>query len=73
MATTLDIPTEALVVESVGADFEMTPIILADMNDDEVLVEIKYSGICHTVSKSLAARGARPANNRSHSALLTEF
>lgn len=73
MATTLDIPTEALVVESVGADFKMTPIILADMNDDEVLVEIKFSGICHTVSKSLPAHGARPTNKCNHFASLTKF
>lgn len=73
MATALDILTEALVVDSVGADFKLTPIILSDMNDDEVLVEIKFSGICHTVRKSLAARAARPANKRNHAALLTKF
>lgn len=46
------IKTEALVVEKAGADFVMAPIILGEMGPDEVLVEMKYSGICHTVSNS---------------------
>ncbi|KAF2804133.1 NAD(P)-binding protein [Mytilinidion resinicola] len=43
-----DIETVALVVREVKADFELTPIILDEVRPDEVLVEMKYSGICHT-------------------------
>ncbi|KAF2499009.1 AreB protein [Lophium mytilinum] len=35
-------------VKDVKADFELTPIILDEVRPDEVLVEMKYSGICHT-------------------------
>ncbi|KAI0475835.1 GroES-like protein [Xylariaceae sp. FL0804] len=43
-----DMETEALVVHRAGGDFEMTPIILDEVRPDEVLVEMKYSGICHS-------------------------
>ncbi|KAK4167035.1 chaperonin 10-like protein [Cladorrhinum sp. PSN259] len=42
------IETEALVVHSPGADFLMTPILINELRPDEVLVEIKYAGLCHT-------------------------
>jgi Zn-dependent alcohol dehydrogenase len=45
----LPLETEALVVHAPGGEFEMTPIILEDLRPDEVLVEMKYSGVCHTV------------------------
>lgn len=53
MATPTDIHTEALVVSKPGGDFEMHPIILDEVRSDEVLVEMKYSGICHTVRNIL--------------------
>ncbi|KAH6637167.1 chaperonin 10-like protein [Chaetomium tenue] len=40
--------TEALVVDTAGGGFVMTPITIHDLRPDEVLVEMKYSGICHT-------------------------
>ncbi|KAK5273678.1 hypothetical protein LTR99_007751 [Exophiala xenobiotica] len=40
--------TEALVVDSPKADFVMKPIVLNDMREDELLVEMTYTGICHT-------------------------
>ncbi|KIW44007.1 uncharacterized protein PV06_05051 [Exophiala oligosperma] len=40
--------TEALVVDRPKADFVMTPILLNDMRDDELLIKMKYTGICHT-------------------------
>lgn len=49
MAATTNIHTEGLVVDKPGADFVMRPVILDEVRDDEVLVEMKYSGICHTV------------------------
>lgn len=49
MASPKDIHTEALVVSKPGGDFVMQPIILDEVRSDEVLVEMKYSGICHTV------------------------
>lgn len=45
-----NIETEALVVAKPGDDFKLTPIILDEVKGNEVLVEMKYSGICHTVS-----------------------
>ncbi|KAL2177361.1 chaperonin 10-like protein [Thermothelomyces heterothallicus CBS 202.75] len=44
----LPLETEALVVHAPGGDFAMTPIVIQDLRPDELLVEIKYSGICHT-------------------------
>lgn len=44
------IPTEALVVETAGAPFKLTQIILDEVRENEVLVEMMYSGVCHTVS-----------------------
>ncbi|CAK7208149.1 hypothetical protein SCUCBS95973_000002 [Sporothrix curviconia] len=58
MTVQLGVATEGLVVQAAGADFTMKPIVLADMNDDEVLVEMKYSGICHT--DILLQRGLLP-------------
>ena len=43
-----DIETVALVVTEPKADFKLTPIILDEVRDNEVLIEMKYSGICHT-------------------------
>lgn len=50
MTATTNIETEAFVVDSPNAPFKLTPIILDEMREDEFLVEMKYSGICHTVS-----------------------
>jgi Zn-dependent alcohol dehydrogenase len=47
--TPKELATEAFVVHEAGADFKLTPIILDEVRDDEILVEMKYSGICHTV------------------------
>ena len=41
--------TDALVVSKAGGEFEMTRIVVQDLRPDEVLVEMKYSGVCHTV------------------------
>lgn len=46
----LPLETEGLVVESSNDGFKLMPVTLDDMRSDEVLVEMKYSGICHTVS-----------------------
>ncbi|KAK1633924.1 AreB protein [Colletotrichum phormii] len=43
-----NIETEAYVVDQVNADFELVPIILDEIRPNEVLVEMKYSGVCHT-------------------------
>jgi hypothetical protein len=47
--TTTNIETEAFVVDAPNAPFKLTPIILDEMREDEYLIEMKYSGICHTV------------------------
>lgn len=41
-----NIETVALVVTEPKADFQLQPIILDEIREDEVLVEMKYSGIC---------------------------
>ena len=43
------VQTRALVVREPKADFTMTTITLDEVRADEILVEMKYSGICHTV------------------------
>lgn len=47
-----NIETEALVVDGPKGDFKMVPIILDEVRGNEVLVEMKYSGICHSVSRA---------------------
>ncbi|EAW24598.1 NAD(P)-dependent alcohol dehydrogenase [Aspergillus fischeri NRRL 181] len=41
-------PTEALVVSAVGNEPQFGPVILDTIRDDELLVEIHATGICHT-------------------------
>ncbi|KAM4055746.1 zinc-binding dehydrogenase [Hirsutella rhossiliensis] len=48
MALPTNLATEALVVHKPGDRFEMKNIILDQVRSDEVLVEMKYSGICQT-------------------------
>ncbi|OHE97203.1 AreB protein [Colletotrichum orchidophilum] len=43
-----NIETQAYVVDKVNADFQLVPIILDEIRPNEVLVEMKYSGVCHT-------------------------
>ena len=47
--TEKDIPTKALVVEKPGAPFILKDVILDEVRVDELLIEIKYAGLCHTV------------------------
>ncbi|EED16210.1 alcohol dehydrogenase, putative [Talaromyces stipitatus ATCC 10500] len=42
------IETRALVVEKPQGPFVLHDVIFDEVRDDEVLVEIKYSGLCHT-------------------------
>ena len=44
--------TEGLVVEESRRGFRFMPVMIDDMRPDDVLVEMQYSGICHTVSMS---------------------
>ncbi|EEP77961.1 conserved hypothetical protein [Uncinocarpus reesii 1704] len=48
MADSQRITTKAYVVESQGAPFTLRDVILDALQPDEVLVELKYTGICHT-------------------------
>ena len=52
-----DIETVALVVTEPKADFKLQPIILDEIRDDEVLVEMKYSGICTATRYPWCAKG----------------
>jgi hypothetical protein len=44
-----DIKTRALVVAQPKADFVMQTVFYDEVREDEYLIEMKYSGICHTV------------------------
>lgn len=44
------ITTKALVVDKPGAPFVLEDVVLDKLRDNELLVDIKYSGLCHTVS-----------------------
>ena len=55
MALTFPLQTEALVVQKPGSDFALTNITLDELRSDEVLVQMKYSGICHTVQRHAPA------------------
>ena len=48
-----DIETVALVVKEAKAEFELQPVILDEVREDEVLVEMKYSGICKDHQQAL--------------------
>lgn len=43
------IPTKAFVVEAPCAPFVLQDVVLDEVRDNEVLVEMKYTGLCHTV------------------------
>lgn len=43
-----DVETVALVVKEPKAEFDLVPVILDEVRSDEVLIEMKYSGICKT-------------------------
>jgi Zn-dependent alcohol dehydrogenase len=45
-----DIQTQAYVVDHKGAPFVLQDVILDKVLPTEVLVEMKYTGLCHTVS-----------------------
>ncbi|KAK0666604.1 chaperonin 10-like protein [Cercophora samala] len=42
------IPTTALLVPSPGSPFTLSPVLIQNLRPNELLVEIKYSGLCHT-------------------------
>jgi Zn-dependent alcohol dehydrogenase len=48
-ASTKNIETIAYVCHGPKEDFKLENIVLDDIQDNEVLVDMKYSGICHTV------------------------
>lgn len=48
MSELKNIPTKAYVVDSKDAPFVLRDVILDGTQENELLVEIKYTGICHT-------------------------
>ncbi|OAA52998.1 Alcohol dehydrogenase superfamily, zinc-type [Cordyceps fumosorosea ARSEF 2679] len=40
--------THAYVVDKLGAPFVLRDVVLDEVRDDEVLIEMKYTGLCHT-------------------------
>ncbi|KAJ5138487.1 Polyketide synthase enoylreductase [Penicillium bovifimosum] len=58
------IPTTAFVVEKPGAPFVLQDVILDEVRANEVLVEMKYTGLCHTdivVQQGIIPVGDYPA------------
>lgn len=51
-----EVQTDALVVHQVKDDFKLTKITMGPIRPDEVLVEIKFTGVCHTVSEHLPSQ-----------------
>lgn len=47
--STTNIDTIGYVVHGIKEDFKLENIVLGDIQDNELLVDMKYSGICHTV------------------------
>lgn len=50
MSKIKNVSTKAYVVDSPGAPFVLKDVILDEVQEGEVLVDIKYTGICHTAS-----------------------
>ncbi|KAJ5679643.1 Polyketide synthase enoylreductase [Penicillium macrosclerotiorum] len=48
MLPSKQISTKAFVVDSPGASFVLQDVVLDEVRDNEVLVEMKYTGLCHT-------------------------
>lgn len=44
-----NIPTKALVVDQPRGPFVLQDVVLDEVRGDEVLVDVKYTGLCHTV------------------------
>lgn len=53
---TKDIETLAYVVHGPKEDFVLEDVVLDEMHDDEVLIDMKFSGICHTVRQNPVKR-----------------
>lgn len=51
MSSFTNIQTKAYVVDAKGAPFILRDVILDQVHNNELLVEIKYTGLCHTVSR----------------------
>ena len=49
MADNRNIETIGWVVHNAKEDFKLEELILDGPQDDELLVDMKFSGICHTV------------------------
>ena len=47
---TSNIETIGYVVHGPKQDFKLEDVVLTEMQDDELLIDMKYSGICHTAS-----------------------
>lgn len=45
-----NIPTQALVIEKPKSPFVLRNVVIDEVRDDELLIEMLYTGVCHTVS-----------------------
>lgn len=58
------IPTTAFVVEKPGAPFVLQDVVLDEVRANEVLVEMKYTGLCHTVCIRHSTRHSCHTNSK---------
>ncbi|KAJ5082806.1 Polyketide synthase enoylreductase [Penicillium argentinense] len=55
------IPTKAFVVEAPGSPFVLRDVVLDEVRDNEVLIEMMYTGLCHT--DIVVQQGAMPVGD----------
>ncbi|KAJ6088710.1 Polyketide synthase enoylreductase [Penicillium sp. IBT 16267x] len=55
------IPTKAFVIDSPGSPFVLQDVVLDEVRPHEVLIEMKYTGLCHT--DIVVQKGAIPVGN----------
>ncbi|KAJ9143029.1 Alcohol dehydrogenase superfamily, zinc-type [Pleurostoma richardsiae] len=60
MVTRRRLTTKAYVVDKVGAPFVLRDVVVDEILPDEVLVDIKYTGFCHT--DAVVQSGGMPVN-----------
>jgi hypothetical protein len=67
-----NIETVALVVDKPGGAFELKPVVFDEVRDDEYLVEMLYSGICHTVNLTFSPQVAKRISTKTAPGLATQ-
>lgn len=67
------IPTKAFVVEEPGAPFILQDVVLDEVRANEVLVEMKYTGLCHTVCARAHRHPSAGSTHNVDNIMLTQY